>query len=249
MAWRLAICPTSRSPFSVKRHHRGRGAAPFAVGDDHRLAALHHRDAAVGRSQVDADDLRHGLGLSPRSFRRRRRGWFRHGPPIGGRLSRAAPVDRATMTSAGRTSRSCRVKPRSTSVLTVFEREVRALLVPHGLVQVRVERLPTGAERLQSLLGQRVLEQLPRHPHALGEALPLSGPLAQVERTVEVVDDREQVLQDAFQAEADHLVPLALGPLARVVQVRRGAECALALLVDLGGELALPAPRAPRCAS
>ena len=48
---------------------------------------------------------------------------------------------RATITSAGRTSRSWSVKPRSTSVLTVFGGTSVSLLVAHGLVQVRVERL------------------------------------------------------------------------------------------------------------
>ena len=40
-------------------HDGGRGARAFLVGDDLGGAALHHRDAGVGRAEVDADDLTH----------------------------------------------------------------------------------------------------------------------------------------------------------------------------------------------
>jgi hypothetical protein len=40
-----------------ERHHRRRRAAALSVGDDGGLAALHGGDGAVGRAQVDADDL------------------------------------------------------------------------------------------------------------------------------------------------------------------------------------------------
>ena len=58
-AWRLATWPTSRSPLLVKRHHRRRGAAAFLVRDHRRLAAFHHGDHRVRRSQVDSDNLAH----------------------------------------------------------------------------------------------------------------------------------------------------------------------------------------------
>ena len=42
-----------------KSDHRRRGSAAFRVGDDDRLAAFHHGDAAVGRTKVDTNNLRH----------------------------------------------------------------------------------------------------------------------------------------------------------------------------------------------
>ncbi len=42
-------------------HDRGRGAITFRVLDDLGLAAFHDRNARIGRAQVDADNLAHGV--------------------------------------------------------------------------------------------------------------------------------------------------------------------------------------------
>src|SRR5262249_30206531 len=44
--------------------HRGRGPAAFGVGDDDRLATLHHRHHAVGGAEIDADGFGHGTDAS-----------------------------------------------------------------------------------------------------------------------------------------------------------------------------------------
>ena len=48
----------------LKGHHRGGGAVPFRVGDDDGFAALHYSHAAVGCTQVDANNLAH-ISLPP----------------------------------------------------------------------------------------------------------------------------------------------------------------------------------------
>src|SRR5690606_31879976 len=45
-------------------HDGRRGPVAFAVLDDPRLAAIHDRDARIGRAEVDADDLAHGVAPS-----------------------------------------------------------------------------------------------------------------------------------------------------------------------------------------
>jgi hypothetical protein len=61
MACRLAICPTSRSPFSVKPTMDGVVRLPSLLGTTTGSPLSITGDAAVGRSEVDSDDLRHGL--------------------------------------------------------------------------------------------------------------------------------------------------------------------------------------------
>ncbi len=58
---RLALGRLADHDFIVlgERDDRRRGAVALAVLDHARLAAFHDRDAGIGRSQVDADDLRH----------------------------------------------------------------------------------------------------------------------------------------------------------------------------------------------
>ena len=58
-AWRLATCPTRRSPDLVKATTDGVSRLAFRVGDDDRLAAFHDRDDRVGRAEVDTDDFAH----------------------------------------------------------------------------------------------------------------------------------------------------------------------------------------------
>ncbi len=43
----------------------GRGARTFRIFDHLRLAAFHHRDAAVGRAQIDPDNLTHVFPRKP----------------------------------------------------------------------------------------------------------------------------------------------------------------------------------------
>ena len=44
-------------PFRSEGDHRGGQPAPFLVGDDRHIAAFHHRDHAVGRPEIDPNDL------------------------------------------------------------------------------------------------------------------------------------------------------------------------------------------------
>ena len=58
---RLALGRLADQPLTVlgEGDDRRRGARALAIFDDLRLAAFHHGDAAVGRAQVDPDDLGH----------------------------------------------------------------------------------------------------------------------------------------------------------------------------------------------
>ena len=62
-AWRLATCPTSRSPVLLNATTEGVIRLPFRVLDDGGLIALHHRDDGVGGAEVDADDFAHALSM------------------------------------------------------------------------------------------------------------------------------------------------------------------------------------------
>ena len=44
-------------PLGRESHHRRRQTAPLLIGDDRHISALHHRDDAVGRSQIDPNNL------------------------------------------------------------------------------------------------------------------------------------------------------------------------------------------------
>eukprot|EP00962_Isochrysis_galbana_P043656 scaffold16704_cov112-Isochrysis_galbana.AAC.1 len=58
---RLPLGRRADQPFAVvrERHHRRRGARALCVLNHLRAAALHHRHAAVGGAQVDANDSAH----------------------------------------------------------------------------------------------------------------------------------------------------------------------------------------------
>ena len=57
----LALCRAAHQTLAIlgKGHHAGGGALAFGVGDDHRLAALHHRHTGVGGAKVDSDHFAH----------------------------------------------------------------------------------------------------------------------------------------------------------------------------------------------
>src|ERR1700728_4662410 len=51
-------CPADKGPsLGSEGYDRGGQSAPLRIGDDGHIAALHHRDDAVGGPQVDANDL------------------------------------------------------------------------------------------------------------------------------------------------------------------------------------------------
>ena len=86
-AWRLASWPTTRSPVLVKRDDGRHRAAALGGRDDGGLAALHHRDDAVRRAEVDADDLAH-VGVSPRRCWGRVQWWVSGGGGVSSRVGR-----------------------------------------------------------------------------------------------------------------------------------------------------------------
>ena len=55
----LRNLPHEGLAFFRESHHRGGQTAAFLIGDDGRIAALHHRHYGVRRSEVNADHLRH----------------------------------------------------------------------------------------------------------------------------------------------------------------------------------------------
>ena len=64
IAWRLAICPTRRSPSSVKPTIDGVVRLPSRLVSTCGVDALDDRDAAVRRAEVDAEDLSHDASLN-----------------------------------------------------------------------------------------------------------------------------------------------------------------------------------------
>ena len=57
----LALCRAAHQTLAVlgKGHHAGGGALALCVGDDHGLAALHHRHTGIGRTKINADHFAH----------------------------------------------------------------------------------------------------------------------------------------------------------------------------------------------
>ena len=135
MAWRLAICPTSRSPDSVKPTIEGVVRLPsllgMTTGSPPSITAT--QELVVPRSIPMT--LPMVLTESPRVFP-----VSAGGASASATAGAAAAGARATTTSAGRTSRSLSMKPRRTSEAT-GRRDVLSLLLAHGLVHARVERL------------------------------------------------------------------------------------------------------------
>jgi hypothetical protein len=59
----LALGGLADEPLAVlvERHHRGAQAPAFGGRDHGRLAAFHHGDHTVGRTQIDSDNFTHGF--------------------------------------------------------------------------------------------------------------------------------------------------------------------------------------------
>ena len=57
----LTLCDLAHQTFAVlgESNHRRCGARAFGIRDNGRFAAFHHGDAAVGRTKVDTNNLRH----------------------------------------------------------------------------------------------------------------------------------------------------------------------------------------------
>src|SRR5689334_8375062 len=98
------------------RDDRRRSARAFGVLDDFGLPALHDRDAGVGRPEIDSNDLSHDLPLNVRILRIT---W----KPIWGsspRLQAWGSLGFATVTSAGRMTRSWRQYPFWRTLITAL---------------------------------------------------------------------------------------------------------------------------------
>ena len=140
---RLALGDLPDQPLAAlgEGHHRRRGARPLAVGDHHRLAALHDRDAAVGGPEVDADDLPHARPtLRPRR---------RPEPP------RPPPPSRGGATFRGAARHARAGQP-------PFPVRLPVPAPGQRLVQCRIEGLAHRAPGLDSVAGQCLLD-LPEH--------------------------------------------------------------------------------------
>src|SRR5467141_3546488 len=134
--WSSDVCS---SDLGESDHGRS-GAASFRVGDHHWLAAFHHRDAAVGGTEIDPDDFGHESALPRSVLPQGSRGMEQTGfaprgsvqPRPRGRLQPCCPPSGfggfeaaggvrglATTTAAGRTSLSFSLYPLAISETTV----------------------------------------------------------------------------------------------------------------------------------
>src|SRR5690349_15817994 len=163
MAWRLAICPTRRSPFSVNATIEGVVRLPSLLGTTtgSPLSMTATQLLVVPRSIPMTFAM--VLGRPPWGFRlRRRRSVLRHlrlRVRLGGgrRRGKRRPGDHHE-----RRAHQPLVEHEAPQHLGAHRvrRDVLPLLVTHGLVHMWIERLAPCRERLQALLRERVLEQL-----------------------------------------------------------------------------------------
>ena len=108
---------------------------------------------------------------------------------------------------------------------------VGALLVHHGHVDVRIEIRAEHVHRRDALLAQQLMELAVDQLDAL--AVGAAFVAADRERAIEIVDHQQELLQDVDDRLVALLAPLALDPLAVVVELGALAEPAILEVVAL----------------
>src|SRR5438552_4144047 len=182
IACRRAICPTRRSPPSVKATTDGVMRLPSALvmttGSPPSMMAT--QEFVVPRSipmTLAICSLRF-------AFSRRRRLADRHErraqEPIVQQVPTLMLVDDGV-------------------------RRVRTLHMADRLVMRRIERPAEGLDDLHAVALERIGERPQRHVDAVGDRVDLARPARVLDRTVQVVDDRQQVAQKTLVREAQRL--------------------------------------------
>ena len=96
-----------------------------------------------------------------------------------------------------------------------------AVLVGHGLMDVRVEVHAERLDRPDAALAQHVLHLAVNQLHPFAQRILLGRGL---QRALEVVDDRQQVLHGVRHGEVGHVAPVAIDALPVVVELCRRPE-------------------------
>src|SRR5262249_36422710 len=117
----------------------------------------------------------------------------------------------------------------------------------HRLVSRGVEGLAARLDARDAVPSERPEQVAPHELDALQKALQLRAPASTrvVDGAIQVIDRRQQLLDEILVAVLLDLEPLARGAPAEVLEVRVQAQAAVAQRVELGGELRL-AGRRPR---
>src|SRR4029079_13558215 len=205
MACRLAICPTRRSPSSVKPTTEGVVRLPsrFEITCGVVTSTTATQEFVVPRSMPRILAIAGVLLLRPS---------HRH---LHHRRPQQTIVQEVALLQHGRDR---------------VVRHVGVLLRHHRLVEVRVEARARLLHHAQAVTAQHVEELLVDEGHAFVEVVSLLGVL---ERAVEVVEDRQEVLDHAGHGVFEVVLLLALRALAEVRDVGQRAEVAVLELAEV----------------
>src|SRR4051812_209290 len=234
MAWRFAICPTRRSPASVNPTIEGVVRLPSELG----MTTGSPPSMTATQLLVVPRSMPITLGMEAvvppasctstfaGSGKNAPRGVGKFGPLPHLRPGRFSAVGRSA--SFGHHHRSRAHEP-IVELVTLRHlgddgaRGLVALLLHQRFVHGRIERLSHGGEPADAVLGERGLEELLHQPHAVDH---LAGIvlLGVIEGALQVVHHGQEVLQQALDPEALHVLLLLQRALLEVVELRGGPE-------------------------
>src|SRR6266478_2445693 len=243
IACRLAICPTSRSPTSVNPTIDGVVRLPselgITTGSPPSITAT--QLFVVPRSIPMTLGMEKALPRSvvPQGPRRLKT----NGNPGAWESSALSPTlwirRRVGRSRCARFGHHDRGGPDQPVVELVAFGHLRdhgpgrlvALLLHERLVHTRVERLAQGGETDHSVLRQRGLEELLHQADAFDDLRQVVL-LGVIERALQVVQHRQEILQQPLNAEPLHVLLLLHGALLEVVELGRGAQQAVVGLLQ-----------------
>src|SRR4051812_48992247 len=111
-----------------------------------------------------------------------------------------------------------------------------APLVTDRFVEVRIERLAFGFDRLETVVSQKVVELLQHHGHAGVNRRVFAFSLCGRETELEVVDDRDQALKQRAVRVLDRFLFFALTTLFVIFEVGLTAQREIAEAVEVSLE-------------
>src|SRR5205807_5403621 len=242
IAWRLAICPTRRSPASVKPTIDGVVRLPSELG----ITTGSPPSITTTQLLVVPRSMPMTLGIEgalPRPFYLKGPRGRNFGGSPAWEDSALSPTLAVRRRSGLRGStRLCHHHRGGTDqpiIELVSPGHLRhdragglvALLLHERLVQAGIERLSQGGEPDHAVFGERRFEQLLHQAHSFDDLSQIVL-LGVIEGALEIVHHRQEVLQQALDAEPLYVLLLLHRALLEVVELRRRAQQTLVRILQ-----------------
>src|SRR2546423_7036313 len=116
----------------------------------------------------------------------------------------------------------------------MFFRDVVARLVRDGFMQIWVKLFADGFDRLQSIFGQKILELFEDETHSGIDRRLLPSTLCRFQPKLEIVDDGDELLEQALVRVVDRLLLVARAALFVILEVGLTAHRQVAKTIEIG---------------